>query len=156
MSLINVLQSKTKEEVYSVDKENNQYTEVREVFSKLVGEKKLELLSKILSGNTEQSFQTGADSYTETEWKKLLMEVDAAQNSSHDSDRANETNTENTIDLYYAKHPDEIGKKNHFYEDKWYSFAELTLLCKKESEVLFSDDGIKNECIFNTVDFDKK
>lgn len=36
MSLINVLQSKTKEEVYSVDKENNQYTEVREVFSKLV------------------------------------------------------------------------------------------------------------------------
>ncbi|HBA96537.1 MAG TPA: hypothetical protein DCZ23_00355 [Lachnospiraceae bacterium] len=139
MDLINALSYKTKENIYPADKENNPHTEVRELFAKLVSEKRDEVFSKILSGNEEQSFQTGAGSYTETEWRKLLMEVDAAQ--------------DNLRDVYKEKHPDDIDKKNHFYNGKWYSSIELAVLWKKESEILFSDSSAKNECVFDSVEY---
>ena len=41
------------------------------------------------------------------------------------------------MDLYYASHPDEIGKKNHYYKGRWYSMAELALIWKKELKELF-------------------
>lgn len=52
---------------------------MKEIFSQLVKDKKEEYLTRIQNGTFEQSFQIGAGSYTETEWKKLLMGFDAAE-----------------------------------------------------------------------------
>ena len=43
----------------------------------------------------------------------------------------------NDLDQYYAKHPGEIGKRNHYYNGKWYSMAELMAVWDKELAELF-------------------
>lgn len=60
----------------------------------------------------------------------------------------------NHMDQYYAKHPDEIGKRNHYYRGKWYSFAELAQVWQEELEELFSQksSASKSSPKF-TVDF---
>ncbi len=45
-------------------------------FEKQLEEKRNEIYEKIKSGDTEQSFQIGASSFTLREWDKLISEVD--------------------------------------------------------------------------------
>lgn len=66
-------------DMLGADKENYQKETVGKMFSQLLKEKKAECLTKIQSGSTEPSFQIGAGSYTEKEWKKLLAGFDMAQ-----------------------------------------------------------------------------
>ncbi len=47
----------------------------------------------------------------------------------------------NRIDLYYANHPDEIGKRNQYYNGRWYSWAELALIMRQDVERLFSQES---------------
>ena len=179
MSLMNVLLCKTKEEVYSVDKENDRHTEVKESFSKLVSEKKAELFSKVLSGKNEQSFQTGAGSYTETEWKRLLREVDAAQNSLRNSNKPNETKTEKTretstynseksedkekgIEMLMAEFTKAIySNDNGTQNDTYYTFySQDGIYCKKQDqsgfewEIKFTDSDQYKKVMDFLQDFD--
>ncbi len=41
------------------------------------------------------------------------------------------------LDQYYAKHPNEIGKRNHYYHGRWYSMVELVAVWNKELAGLF-------------------
>lgn len=52
---------------------------VADTFSQLVREKKEEFIRKLKNGTTEPSYQIGAASYTEKEWKRILRSFDAAQ-----------------------------------------------------------------------------
>lgn len=79
-------------ELFGTDKEEQQKETVQERFSKLLKEKQAECMAGIQSGGCEQSFQIGADAYTETEWKKLLAGFDVAQAKLREA--AQETNRE--------------------------------------------------------------
>ena len=81
MSFVNAIGNRDVNAVdmFAADRENQPKETVKEMFSQLVKEKKAECITKIQSGSSEQSFQIGAGSYTETEWKKLLAGFDAAQ-----------------------------------------------------------------------------
>lgn len=52
---------------------------VADTFSQLVREKKKEFILRLKNGMTEPSYQIGAASYTEKEWKQILRSFDAAQ-----------------------------------------------------------------------------
>lgn len=52
-----------------------------ETFSQLVQQKREEYYVKIKTGTTEPSYQIGAGSYTEKQWKKLLEGFDAAEDA---------------------------------------------------------------------------
>lgn len=52
---------------------------VADTFSQLVREKKEEFILKLKNGMTEPSYQIGAASYTEKDWKRILKSFDAAQ-----------------------------------------------------------------------------
>lgn len=41
------------------------------------------------------------------------------------------------IHWYYEEHPDEIGKKNQYYNGRWMTMAECYLLCQKDLKELF-------------------
>lgn len=47
----------------------------------------------------------------------------------------------NRMDRYYAKHRDEIGKRNHYYNGRWYSMAELVGIWNKELDELFDSNS---------------
>ena len=47
----------------------------------------------------------------------------------------------NHMDKYYAQHPEEIGKKNQYYNGRWYSMAELVGIWNKELEGLFDTNS---------------
>lgn len=60
----------------------------------------------------------------------------------------------NDLDSYYAKHPDEIGKKNHYYRGRWYSWVELVQVWEEELEELFSQESSASKSSPKfTVDF---
>lgn len=52
---------------------------VRDLFFELVQEEREELEERIKSGESEPRYQIGASSFTESEWKKLIKNVDAVQ-----------------------------------------------------------------------------
>lgn len=49
---------------------------VWEQAAELIAERKAQILDKVRKGETEVSIQTGAGSYTETEWDKLMKKMD--------------------------------------------------------------------------------
>ncbi len=51
----------------------------------------------------------------------------------------------NRVETYYAYHPDEIGKRNQYYNGQWYTWAELAPLIKKEVEELFNSTSRENK-----------
>lgn len=51
---------------------------LKDTFSQLLQDKKADYIQRIKNGDTEKSYQIGAGSYTETEWKKLLKGYDDA------------------------------------------------------------------------------
>lgn len=61
-------------------------------------------------------------------------------------------------DLYYAKHPDEIGKRNQYADGKWYTMAELMALWRKELAELFGKTAQDDDRIIEVkeTDFDFK
>lgn len=206
-------------DMFAAHRKNQPKENVGEMFSQLVKEKKAECLAGIRNGNSGQSFQIGAGSYTETEWKKLLAGFDVSQakfrvaaegenteaqrvatesydnfletrvvdgvpnylnayetgmtintkaagyskymnqpdfvkNMCYTSEEAfqtffnhrkvdenkkpgHEVIDTNHLDEYYAKHRDEIGKRKHYYNGRWYSMAELTAVWDKELAELF-------------------
>lgn len=63
---------------------------LEEIFSRLLQEKKEEYYERIESGSDEQSFQIGACSFTEEEWKKLLLGFDAAMDRLHSEEEVRE------------------------------------------------------------------
>lgn len=73
-------------EILAADNGNRQKETVKETFSQLVQDKKAEYLRRIQNGSSEQSYQIGAGSYTETEWKKLIRNFDVADMKEMDED----------------------------------------------------------------------
>ncbi len=49
---------------------------VREQAAELIAERKAQILDKVKRGETEVSIPTGAGSYTESEWDKLMKKID--------------------------------------------------------------------------------
>ncbi len=49
---------------------------VREQAAELIAERKAMILDKVKRGETEVSIPTGADSYTGSEWDKLMRKID--------------------------------------------------------------------------------
>ena len=47
----------------------------------------------------------------------------------------------NHLEQYYAKYPNEAGKKNHYYNGRWYSIVELTAIWNKELVELFEQSS---------------
>lgn len=47
----------------------------------------------------------------------------------------------NHLEQYYAKYPNEAGKKNHYYNGRWYSIVELTAIWNKELVELFEQNS---------------
>lgn len=189
-------------DMFAAHRKNQPKENVEEMFSQLVKEKKAECLAGIKNGSSGQSFQIGAGSYTETEWKKLLAGFDVSQaklrvaaegenteaqrvaTESYDKEYETEEESKNVLcssymnqpdfvnnmcytseeafetffshrrvnekkqpghevidtnhlEEYYAKHRDEIGKRKHYYNGRWYSMAELTAVWNKELAELF-------------------
>lgn len=81
MGLINAAGSNniSSMDILAAGKGNIQKESLSETFSQLVQDKKEEYFTKVKNGGFEPSYQIGADSYTETEWKKLLLYFDAAE-----------------------------------------------------------------------------
>ena len=50
-----------------------------EDFAQLFARKKEEIFDKVMNNDTEESFQLGAQSFTATEWNKLIDSVDKAE-----------------------------------------------------------------------------
>lgn len=48
----------------------------REQAAELITKRKAEILYKVKHGETEVSIPTGADSYTESEWDRLMKKID--------------------------------------------------------------------------------
>ena len=61
--------------VASVD-DKSSLTDTNMDYQRIISERKNEIYEKLKSGDTEQSFQIGGNSFTEKEWDKLLSEVD--------------------------------------------------------------------------------
>lgn len=49
---------------------------VWEQAAELIAERKAQILDKVRRGETEVSIPTGADSYTESEWDKIMKKID--------------------------------------------------------------------------------
>lgn len=47
----------------------------------------------------------------------------------------------NHLGQYYTKHPNEIGKRNHYYNGRWYSIVELAAIWNKELAELFEQSS---------------
>lgn len=65
-------QGNTKQNEHADSKESTDY-------QKFLMEKKEEILEKIRNGNTEATYQIGAQSFTETEWDKFLENFDETE-----------------------------------------------------------------------------
>lgn len=57
----------------------------------------------------------------------------------------------NHLEQYYAKHLDEIGKRNHYYNGRWYSFVELAAVWNKELAELFEQSSHETNRQASTV-----
>jgi hypothetical protein len=75
-----------------------------------ISERKNEIIDKLKNGDTEESFQIGGASYTQTEWDKLLSKVDA---NIDEIKEEQEEEKEEYIQEYYEK---ETIKRNVFME----------------------------------------
>lgn len=71
-------------------------------------------LFRIIARTTEEFFQ----------WQEQLM--------------AEKREQSNFLQEYYKKHPDEVGKRNHFYRGQWYTMTELYAIWQKELALLFA------------------
>lgn len=104
-------------------------------------------------------YETGVNIDTESaQYSKYMNLPDFVKNMCYTSEEAIETffshrkvaenkqPTHKVIDMnhleqYYAKHPDEIGKKNHYYNGRWYSIVELAAIWNKELAELFDQSS---------------
>ncbi len=59
--------------------EDNQKTPVRQEYLQLIRDKIGEMYDKVENNETEESFQIGANSFTQSQWDKLLSEFDDIQ-----------------------------------------------------------------------------
>ena len=93
MSLVNLVNSYGVMDLSASGQINMQKENVQDIFSQLVRDKEEECIQRIENGSSEPSFGIGSGSYTESEWKKLLKYVDAAQEKLREA--VEETNQEN-------------------------------------------------------------
>jgi hypothetical protein len=64
--------------------------------------------------------------------------LEASKRSTSANKQSNhEVIDKNHLEDYYAKHPNEIGQRNHYYNGRWYSMSELVEIWDKELAELF-------------------
>lgn len=137
MSLVNAIGSSDMGAMamLATDKGNNQKETTKEIFSQLVQDKKVEYFTRIQNGSSEQSFQIGAGSYTETEWKKLLKGFDAAEAKLREAAEGTKKEVQET---------NEIETSDKDYETKEKSaemlLAEFTIATYPSSDKDIPDD----------------
>lgn len=112
MGLVNAISSYGAMDMIASDKGNNQKETVKEMFSQLVKDKKVEYFTRIQNGSSEQSFQIGSGSYTETEWKKLLKGFDAAQAKLRESAEGTKKEVQETNEIETSKEDNETEEKS--------------------------------------------
>ena len=105
MGLVNAISSNSVSvmDMLVADKGNNQKEAVKQMFSQLVMDKKAEYFTRIQKGSSEQSFQIGSGSYTETEWKKLLKGFDIAEAKLHESAEGTNKEIRGTSEIETSK-----------------------------------------------------
>lgn len=150
MSLVNAIGSNDMD-MLAINKGNNQKETVKEMFSQLVQDKKAECITRIQNGSSEQSFQIGAGSYTETEWKKLLKGFDVAQaklreateetnkiETSYEDYETKEQNVEMLLaDFTYTTATCPSGNKD-IPDDVYYTFYTSDgIYCRKQGQSKF-------------------
>lgn len=69
---------KKRKNVFGTEAETNETDKTAECMA-FLREKSEEILEKLRNGETEVSYQIGAESYTEKEWDKLLKKFDDIQ-----------------------------------------------------------------------------
>lgn len=113
MSFVNAIGSDADfMDMFAAEKENGKKETVKEMFSQLVKEKKEECLTRIQSGSSEQSFQIGSGSYTETEWKKLLKGFDVAAAKLRESAEGTKKEVQETNEILTSDEGNETKEKN--------------------------------------------
>jgi hypothetical protein len=75
-----------------------------------ISDRKNEIMDKLSNGDTEESFQIGGASYTQTEWDKLLGKVDA------NIDEIKEEQEEEKDEYIQECYEKETAKRNIFME----------------------------------------
>ncbi len=99
-------------DMFAAGKRNNHKETVKEMFSQLVKDKKVECFTRIQSGSSEQSFQIGSGSYTETEWNKLLKGFDAAEAKLRESAEGTKKEIQETNEIESPEEDNETKGKN--------------------------------------------
>lgn len=94
-------------------KDTSGTTQTEEVkdYGKLLEEKRNELWTKIMNGETEATYQIGGQSFTEKEWERLLKRVDTEIETEEDEERASD---EKSSVEPYAALVAEITNKEQF------------------------------------------
>lgn len=114
MSLVNAIGRNgiSARDMFVADEENNKKATVKDIFSQLVKDKKEEYFTRIQNGSSEQSFQIGSGSYTETEWKKLLKSFDAAEARLGESAEGVKTETQEMNEIQTSDEDSESKEKS--------------------------------------------
>ena len=114
MGLVNEISSSgvSAMDILAAGKGNNQKETVKEIFSQLVKDKKVECFTRIQSGSFEETFQIGSGSYTETEWRKLLKGFDAAEAKLRESANGTQKEVQEINEIETSEEVNETKEKN--------------------------------------------
>lgn len=99
-------------DMLTADKKKGRKETLKETFSQLVQDKKAECFTRIQSGSFKQSFQIGAGSYTETEWKKLLKYFDLAEEQLREAAEETKKKIQKTTQIEASDEDDETKKES--------------------------------------------
>jgi hypothetical protein len=105
-----------------------------------LSDRKNEIIDKLKNGDTEQSFQIGGASYTQTEWDKLLSKVDA------NIDEIKEEQEEEKEEYLQECYEQESIKRNIFMEKLNGTYKESVPYGYLEQDGVITFNGVTFVC----------
>lgn len=131
MGLVNAAGSSERSiiDILSADRGDKEKESLKDTFSQLLQDKKADYIQRIKNGDTEKSYQIGAGSYTETEWKKLLKGYDDAEEQLRQAAEEAQEEVQETSGVVISVEEDEARK---------HSEAELSAIWNKERTELLN------------------
>lgn len=105
-----------------------------------ISDRKNEIIDKLKNGDTEQSFQIGGVSYTQTEWDKLLSKVDA------NIDEINEEQEDENEEYLQECYEQESIKRNIFMEKLNDTYKESVPYGYLEQDGVITFNGVTFVC----------
>jgi hypothetical protein len=105
-----------------------------------ISDRKNEIIDKLKNGDTEESFQIGGASYTQTEWDKLLSKVDA------NIDEIKEEQEEEKEEYIQECYEKETAKRNIFMEKLNGTYKETVPYGYLEKDGVITYNGVTFVC----------